>query len=83
MTRSLAREVGEYGITVNCLAPGLTASETEMTPISHWETRVPERAIKRIEVPQDLVGAALFFMSEDSRFMTGQTVIIDGGIAIN
>ena len=83
ITRSLARETGEYGITVNCIAPGLTASETDETPSSRWEIRVPERAIKRIETPQDLVGAAVFFMSSDSDFMTGQTVVIDGGIAIN
>ena len=83
MTRSLAREAGPFGITVNCIAPGLTASETEEMPASHWEVRVPERAIKRVEVPEDLVGAAIFFMSSDSDFMTGQTVIIDGGIAIN
>lgn len=83
MTRSLARETGEYGITVNCIAPGLTASETDETPSSRWEIRVAERAIKRVETPQDLVGAAVFFMSSDSDFMTGQTVVIDGGIAIN
>ena len=82
ITRSLAREGGPFGITVNCIAPGLTASDDEM-PDSHWEVRVPERAIKRVEVPEDLVGAAIFFMSTDSDFMTGQTIIIDGGIAIN
>ncbi len=83
MTRSLSRETGEYGITVNCIAPGLTASETDETPDSVWELRVPERAIKRVETPEDLVGAAIYFMSADSDFMTGQTVVIDGGIAIN
>jgi 3-oxoacyl-[acyl-carrier protein] reductase len=83
LTRSLAREAGDYGITVNCVAPGLTASETEHTPKEHWETRVPERALKRVEVPEDLVGAAIFFMSSDSDFASGQTVVIDGGIAIN
>ena len=83
MTRSLSRETGEYGITVNCIAPGLTASETDETPGSVWELRVPERAIKRVETPEDLVGAAIYFMSADSDFMTGQTVVIDGGIAIN
>ena len=82
MTRTLARETGEHGITVNSIAPGLTASETEETPMSRYEERVPERAIKRIEVPEDLAGAAVFFMSADSDFMTGQTVVIDGGIAM-
>ena len=83
LTRTLAREAGPSGITVNCIAPGLTASETEEMPASHYEARVPDRAIKRVEVPEDLVGAAVFFMSEDSDFMTGQTIIIDGGVAIN
>lgn len=82
ITRSLAREGGDFGITVNCIAPGLTNSDEAM-PDAHWEVRVPERAIKRVEVPEDLVGAAIFFMSADSDFMTGQTIIIDGGIAIN
>ncbi len=83
LTRTLARETGASGITVNCIAPGLTASETEEMPASHYQARVPDRAIKRVEVPEDLVGAAVFFMSDDSDFMTGQTIIIDGGVAIN
>ena len=83
LTRSLARETGEYNITVNCIAPGLTASETDETPDKVWARRTPERSIKRVETPEDLVGAATYFMSEDSDFMTGQTVVIDGGIAIN
>jgi 3-oxoacyl-[acyl-carrier protein] reductase len=83
LTRTLAREAGPSGITVNCIAPGLTASETEEMPASHYEARVPDRAIKRVEVPEDLVGAAIFFMSSDSDFMTGQSIIIDGGVAIN
>ena len=82
ITRSLAREGGEFGITVNCIAPGLTNSDDEV-PEERWAVRVPERAIKRVEMPEDLVGAAIFFMSADSDFMTGQTIIIDGGIAIN
>lgn len=83
LTRTLARETGSSGITVNCIAPGLTASETEDIPASRYEARVPDRAIKRVEVPEDLVGAAIFFMSSDSDFMTGQSIIIDGGVAIN
>lgn len=83
ITRSLANEVGDYGITVNCIAPGLTASETDNTPDAVWELRVPERSVKRVETPEDLVGAAIYLMSADSDFMTGQTMVIDGGIAIN
>lgn len=83
LTRSLAREAGDFGITVNCIAPGLTASEHEFTPDEHYEVRVPDRSIKRVEVPQDLVGAAVFFMSPESSFVTGQTIVIDGGVVMH
>ena len=82
LTRSVARETGAFNITVNSIAPGLTASETEETPMSRYEARVPNRAIKRVEVPEDLVGAAIYFMSADSDFMTGQTLVVDGGVAM-
>lgn len=83
LTRSLAREAGDFGITVNCIAPGLTASELEFTPPEHYEVRVPDRSIKRVEMPDDLVGAAVFFMSPDSAFITGQTIVIDGGVVMH
>jgi 3-oxoacyl-[acyl-carrier protein] reductase len=82
-TRSLAREVGDWNITVNSIAPGLTASETEETPMSRYEARVPDRAIKRVETPADLVGAGIFFISSESDFITGQSLIVDGGVAMN
>jgi len=78
-TRVLAREVGDWNITVNSIAPGLTASETENTPMERYEVRVPHRAIKRIEQPEDLVGAAIFLISAESDFMSGQTMAVDGG----
>jgi 3-oxoacyl-[acyl-carrier protein] reductase len=78
-TRVLAREVGDWNITVNSIAPGLTASETENTPMERYEVRVPHRAIKRIEQPDDLVGAAIFLISAESDFMSGQTMAVDGG----
>mgnify|MGYP001198796576 CR=1 FL=1 len=82
LTRSVARETGDFNITVNSIAPGLTASETDETPMSKYEARVPHRAIKRVEIPEDLIGAAVYFMSADSDFMTGQTLVVDGGIAM-
>lgn len=82
MTRSLAREAGDFGITVNSIAPGLTASETEETPMERYESRIPNRAIKRVETPEDLVGACLFLMSPESDFMSGQTIVVDGGVAM-
>ena len=78
-TRVLAREVGDWNITVNSIAPGLTASETENTPMERYEVRVPHRAIKRVEQPEDLVGAAIFLISAESDFMSGQTMAVDGG----
>ena len=82
MTRTLARETGDFGITVNSIAPGSTASDPERGE-SSYQGRVPDRAIKRIERPEDLAGAGVFLMSSDSDFMTGQTMIVDGGAALN
>jgi len=82
-TRTLAREVGADNINVNCLAPGNTLSEenpTEQT-IKFRESSVRLRSLKRIQMPQDVVGAMLFLASPLSDFMTGQTVNVDGGIS--
>jgi 3-oxoacyl-[acyl-carrier protein] reductase len=80
-TRALAREVGEFGITVNALTPGMTQSETQVASSSgnYLATRIAGRAIERVQVPGDLVGAVMFLSSPASDFMTGQTVNVDGG----
>jgi 3-oxoacyl-[acyl-carrier protein] reductase len=80
-TRALAREVGEYGITVNALTPGITQSETQVASSSgnYLATRIAGRAIERVQVPADLVGAVMFLSSAASDFMTGQTINVDGG----
>ena len=82
-TRTLAREVGGDNINVNCLAPGNTLSEENPTEqmIKFRESSVGLRALKRIQMPQDVVGAMLFLASPLSDFMTGQTVNVDGGIS--
>ena len=82
-TRTLAREVGDDNINVNCLAPGNTLSEEDPTEqmIKFRESSVDLRSLKRIQVPQDVVGAMLFLASPLSDFMTGQTVNVDGGIS--
>jgi 3-oxoacyl-[acyl-carrier protein] reductase len=80
-TRALAREVGEFGITVNALTPGMTQSETQVASSSgnYLATRIAGRAIERVQVPADLVGAVMFLSSPASDFMTGQTINVDGG----
>ncbi len=84
-TRALAREVGEFGITVNALTPGLTQSETQVASSSgnYLASGVAGRAIERVQVPADLVGAVMFLSSAASDFMTGQTINVDGGKAMH
>jgi NAD(P)-dependent dehydrogenase (short-subunit alcohol dehydrogenase family) len=85
MTRGLAREVGKDGITVNSLAPGFTLSENVAKHEMHVKlgeiTRMT-RAIARDEKPEDLVGTVSFLASEDASFITGQTIVVDGGSAM-
>ena len=85
MTRGLARELGKDGITVNSLAPGFTLSENVAKQAAHLQqgerTRLT-RAIQRDETPEDLVGTVSFLASEDAAFLTGQTLVVDGGSAM-
>ncbi len=81
-TRALAREVGPDGITVNAIQPGLTETEVERGPgrAELAKTIVANQCIPRQEVPDDLVGAVLFFASDEARFITGQTLAVSGGL---
>lgn len=83
LTRALAREVGDDGILVNTLAPGLVLSEGV---IQNAELKdkltgpvIASRAIKRDQMPEDLIKPLLFLCSDDCAFMTGETVVVDGG----
>lgn len=81
-TRALASEVGEFGVTVNAIAPGLVRTgTTEKGPQAQMFDMVAGmQAIKRTENPDDVVGVLSFLASDDAAFMTGQTLIVDGGI---
>jgi NAD(P)-dependent dehydrogenase (short-subunit alcohol dehydrogenase family) len=82
-TRSISRELGDYGICVNTLAPGFTLSDTGLTNTVHVDQSraiaVQRRAIKRDEYPEDILGTLIFLASSDSDFMTGQVLAVDGG----
>lgn len=84
MTRSLAREVGSDNITVNAVAPGFTLSagvlenRRDMLETARERARLA-RALQRDQQPEDIVGAVTFLCGDEGRFITGQTLVVDGG----
>jgi 3-oxoacyl-[acyl-carrier protein] reductase len=80
-TKTLANEVGKDNICVNCVAPGSTLSEENPDEgVINMRTKAASaRALKRVQTPEDLTGAIVFFASADSDFITGQTLAVDGG----
>lgn len=83
MTRSLARELGDDGVRVNTLAPGLIMTEN-VSANPAWQgaasaNNVASRAIKRDAEPADLAGTLVFMCAPESDFMTGQVIVVDGG----
>lgn len=81
LTRVMARQLGEWGINVNCMTPGSTMSEESVSEevLKRREGSIDKRAFKRVETPADIVGTAVFLASADSDFITGQLLIIEGG----
>jgi NAD(P)-dependent dehydrogenase (short-subunit alcohol dehydrogenase family) len=82
MTRALSTELGKDGIRVNAIAPGLTSTEYikgKNDYADYLAAMAKTRALQREEVPEDLVGACIFFAASDSDFVTGQCLVVDGG----
>lgn len=81
LTRVMARQLGEWGINVNCMTPGSTMSEESVSDevLKRREGSVDKRAFRRTETPADIVGTALFLASSDSDFITGQLLVVEGG----
>jgi NAD(P)-dependent dehydrogenase (short-subunit alcohol dehydrogenase family) len=80
MTRVMARETGAEGVTVNAIAPGFTLTEASLGLMDDAATYGVDRgAIKRASQPDDIVGTALFLASDQASYITGQTLIVDGG----
>jgi NAD(P)-dependent dehydrogenase (short-subunit alcohol dehydrogenase family) len=79
MTRAMARELGDYHICVNTVAPGFVETEGRRVDPAFSASRVANRSLKRVQVENDLVGTVLFLASPESDFMTGQLLNVDGG----
>ena len=87
MTKALARELGEHGITVNTIAPGFTMSEQIEAQREKLEfylnLSLANRSIKREQTPDDLLGALIYLASPASNFVTGQAIVVDGGMIMH
>jgi 3-oxoacyl-[acyl-carrier protein] reductase len=80
-TKSLARELGPFNIQVNCVAPGLIETEiVEKMPKERVEAIIRSTALNRMGKPEDVAWAVLFLASQQADYITGQTIVVDGGI---
>lgn len=83
VTRVLAGELGQHGICVNAIAPGFTDTPASRTIASVEKFDVSSIPLGRVGLPEDVVGSVIFLASDDSDFISGQTIIIDGGRRVN
>lgn len=83
LTRALAIELGPHNICINCVAPGFTDTEASrgLADVAKYDTS--KTPLRRLERPEDLTGAVLFLASAESDFITGQTLLVDGGRAMH
>lgn len=81
LSRVMARQLGEWNINVNCMTPGSTMSEESVSDevLKRREGSIDKRAFRRVETPADIVGTAVFLASDDSDFITGQLLVVEGG----
>ncbi len=85
-TRVLAQEVGTFGITANCICPGIILTDmgrVNLDDIAVRETWQEKTAMRRIGDPEDVVGPVAFLASDDAAFVTGQSLNVDGGIVLS
>jgi len=84
LTKFLAGQLGQYNVTVNCIAPGVTMTEAtkKVVPEVFIDGMTSMTAMKRTLEPEDLAGACVFFASDDATFVTGQVLVVDGGLAM-
>ncbi|MDN6875419.1 SDR family oxidoreductase [Pseudomonas citronellolis] len=85
MSNGIAYELGKYGIRSNVISPGLTATQANQDQWKEdykaWQRRAVDIPLQRTGVPEDFVGAAVFLASDESHWVTGANIMIDGGIA--
>jgi 3-oxoacyl-[acyl-carrier protein] reductase len=81
----MARELGPDGVRVNCLAPGGVVTEVERKTMTgaDLDGLVAAQSVKRPATPEDLVGYVAFILSPEATFITGQTLVIDGGLIMH
>jgi 3-oxoacyl-[acyl-carrier protein] reductase len=84
LTKFLAVQLGQYGVTVNCIAPGITMTEAtkKIVPTEFMPFITMMTAMKKELEPEDITGSAVFFASDDARMITGQVLCVDGGLAM-
>ena len=79
LTKTLAREMGPFGIRVNALCPGLVRHEGTVVPAERYDRMAQERALRRDMLAEDLIGPLVFLCSEESSMVTGHCLVVDGG----